>query len=347
MLRSFLASALLLGLIGCKGGTDPKGGSSTGPVKLQGSGASFPAPLYGKWFKDYKKAHPEVTVDYKSSGSGAGVKAIMDGTVDFGASDAAMTPEEIAKVDRGVVLVPMTAGKIVLAYNLEGVPDLKLTREAYTGIFLGKITKWNDPIIAKANPDAKLPDAPIHPIVRADSSGTTYVFSLHLAEISPEFKKSPGVNKAPNWPVGTKSKGNEGVTSSIQTTPGAIGYVEYGFAKNSKMPFALLENKEGAFITPSIKSGLASLESVTMPENFVAWVPDPAGKESYPIVSYTWLLLYKKYDDAAKLKAIKDMVAYGLDKGQESSESLGYIPLPKTVIEKVKPALEQLVLEKK
>src|SRR5215471_4306234 len=197
-------------------------------VKLQGAGASFPAPLYTKWFKTYSSAHQNVQIDYQSVGSGSGVKSVIDKTVHFGASDAAMKPEEMAKVDGGVQLFPMTAGSIVLAHSLKEVPNLKLSREAYGGIFSGKITKWNDPVIAKDNPDAKLPDAPINVIVRADSSGTTFVFTKHLSAISKEFAKDVGVNTMPNWPVGTKSKGNEGITASLLTTPGSIGYIEYG-----------------------------------------------------------------------------------------------------------------------
>jgi phosphate transport system substrate-binding protein len=211
-------------------------------VKLYGSGASFPAPLYNKWFKQYTAAHPEVQVDYQSTGSGQGVTAVIDGTVDFGASDKAMKPEEIAKVSRGVQLLPMTAGSIVLAYSVPNVDDLKLSRDAYAGIFLGKVTKWNDPAIVKTNANAKLPDMPINVIVRADSSGTTAVFTKHLSAISKEFAANPGENAMPNWAVGTKSKGNEGITSSLTTTPGSIGYLEYGYALKGKLHMAKLEN---------------------------------------------------------------------------------------------------------
>ncbi len=311
-------------------------------VKLMGAGASFPAPLYNKWFKDYHNLHPNVQVNYQSVGSGSGIKNFINKTVDFGASDAGMKPDEIAQVNVGVQLLPMTAGAIVLTYNLEGVPELKLTREAYAGIFLRKVTKWNDPLIVKANPDAKLPDNPINVVVRADGSGTTFVFSQHLAAISPEFAKSPGVNMMPNWAVGTRSKGNEGITASLRTTPGSIGYVEYGYAKGQGLAMAALENKSGKFVKASTFSAQASLSAVEMPANLMAWLPDPAGDDSYPIVTYTWLLCYKRYDDANKLKALKGVIEYGLTEGQKSSEQLGYVPLPAPIVAKVKDSLNNI-----
>jgi len=311
-------------------------------VKLQGAGASFPAPLYSKWFKSYSSTHNNVQIDYQSIGSGGGVKSFIDKTVDFGASDAAMKPEDIARVEGGVQLLPMTAGSVVLTYNLDGVTDLKLSRKAYSGIFLGKIKNWNDPLIAAANPGAKLPNSPINVVVRADSSGTTFVFTQHLSAISEEFKKSPGTNNMPNWPIGTKSKGNEGVTASIKTTPGAIGYIEYGYAKNLNMAMATLENKAGKFIAPTIAAGQASLAATEMPENFIAWNPDPDVADGYPIVTYTWLLCYKQYADKEKLAVLEDLLNYTLTEGQKDSEALGYIPLPAPVVEKVKAALQNI-----
>src|SRR5208283_187612 len=226
-----LVVAVVLGFTIC--------GEASDLVKLQGAGASFPAPLYYKWFKTYSGSHNNVQVDYQSVGSGSGVKSFMDKTVDFGASDAAMTTGEMSQVAAGVQCVPVTAGSIVLAYNVQGVTGLKLSRKAYSDIFLGRTRKWNDPLIAKTNPGVKLPDLPINVVVRADSSGTTYVFTRHLSAISPDFARSPGVNKMPNWPTGTRSKGNEGVTASIKTTPGSIGYVEYGYARSQKLSMAL------------------------------------------------------------------------------------------------------------
>ena len=307
---SITLSALILS--SCGGGTGPSA------VKLQGAGASFPAPLYSKWFKTYSTNHPNLQIDYQSVGSGGGIKSFIDKTVDFGASDAAMTPEEIAKVDVGVQLLPMTSGSIVLSYSLEGVTELKLSRKA------------------------KLPDKAINVVVRADSSGTSFVFTKHLSAISPEFAKSPGVNKMPNWAVGTKSKGNEGVTAAIKTTPGSIGYIEYGYAMTQKMPMVTLENKSGAFVAPTTASGQAALASAELPDNMIAWVSDPTAKDAYPIVTFTWVLCYKQYTDKAKLQALKDVLLYGLTDGQKDAEALGYIPLPAPVVEKGKAAIQSI-----
>ncbi len=331
---SITLSALILS--SCGGGTGPSA------VKLQGAGASFPAPLYSKWFKTYSTNHPNLQIDYQSVGSGGGIKSFIDKTVDFGASDAAMTPEEIAKVDVGVQLLPMTSGSIVLSYSLEGVTELKLSRKAYAGIFLGQIKTWNDPLIVKTNPGVNLPAKPINVVVRADSSGTSFVFTKHLSAISPEFAKSPGVNKMPNWAVGTRSKGNEGVTAAIKTTPGSIGYIEYGYAMTQKMPMVALENKSGAFVAPTTASGQAALASAELPDNMIAWVSDPTAKDAYPIVTFTWVLCYKQYTDKAKLQALKDVLLYGLTDGQKDAEPLGYIPLPAPVVEKGKAAIQSI-----
>jgi phosphate transport system substrate-binding protein len=345
-MRSILRVVALLSIIGlaCSGVSCNSSSSAPGgQFKLQGAGASFPAPLYGKWFKAYNAAHPNVQIDYQSNGSGAGIKALIDKTVDFGASDMAMKPEEIKQVDVGVQLLPMTAGCIVLAYNLEGVDDLKLSRDAYVGIFLGKITKWNDPAIAKTNEGVKLPDAPVNVVVRADSSGTTYVFTKHLSAISEEFAKSPGTNKMPNWPVGTKSLNNEGIAGSLATTPGAIGYMEYGYAKmNKKIKVAKLQNKAGKFIEANLASAQAALASVKMPEDMITWVSDPEGDGSYPIVTYTWIMCYKKYAEAKKANALKDVLNYCLTEGQKQSEALGYVPLPEKVVSRAQAALANI-----
>lgn len=310
--------------------------------QLAGAGATFPAPLYQRWAFEYNKKVPGVQVNYQSIGSGAGVKNFLQGVVDFGASDAAMTDEEMAKSPRGTVLIPATAGSVVMAYNLPAVPTLNLTRAALAGIFLGKIKKWNDPAIAAANPDAKLPDQAINVAYRSDGSGTTFVFTQHLAAISPDFDDEVGFDKSVTFPVGIGGKGNEGVTALVKQSPGTIGYVEYGYAANNGLSMAAIENKSGKFIMPSPETGAAALASVEMPENLRVWPADPEAPEAYPISSFTWLLLYKTYPDAAKLQALRDFVSYGLTEGQTYAAELGYIPLPEAVVAKAKAALESV-----
>jgi len=318
------------------------GAGSADLVKLQGAGASFPAPLYTKWFRTYNGAHQNVQVDYQSVGSGSGIKSVIDKTVDFGASDAAMKPEDMARVPGGVQLFPMTAGSILLAYNLKGVDNLKLSRKAYSGIFLGTVKKWNDPAIAQSNPGVNLPDLPVNVVVRADGSGTSFVISKHLSAISPEFDKNVGANTMPNWPVGTKSKGNEGVTASIMTTPGAIGYIEYGYARSQNVPMAMLENKSGKYVAANTASGQAALASAQLPDDLIAWNSDPNVADAYPIVTYTWLICYKKYPDKRKQQAMQDLVKYGLTEGQKDAEALGYVPLPQQVVARASSAIQNI-----
>lgn len=312
-------------------------------TQLQGAGATFPAPLYQRWIAEFTKAHPGIQINYQGLGSGAGIKQFTQGLVTFGASDAAMSDEEIAKVKPGVVLIPATAGSVVLAYNLPEVKDLKLSREAYTGIFLGKVTRWNDPAIVKANPGVKLPDLDIAACERSDGSGTTFVFTQHLSAISLEFQEKVGKGTTVTWPVGVAGKGNDGVTALIKQSPGAIGYVEYGYAVNSKLKFAALENKAGNYVKATPESGAATLSEAQFPPDVLrGWVPDPAGKEAYPISTFTWLLLYKTYTDQAKWNALKAFVNFGLTDGQKLSNELGYIPLPKPVTDKGLEALNQI-----
>jgi phosphate transport system substrate-binding protein len=316
--------------------------SSGASASLTGAGASFPAPLYQRWFAEYNKQNPNVQVTYQSVGSGAGVEQFTQQTVDFGASDVAMTDEEIGAIDKGVVLLPMTAGSIVLAYNLPDVEGLKLSRQVYADILLGKITKWNDPAIASINPDLQLPDTDITVVYRSDGSGTTGVFTQHLSTINPEWKEKVGEGKTVEWPVGIGAKGNEGVTAQILQTEGSIGYVEYGYAKQQEIPAASLENKAGTYVAPSSESAAQSLSAVTLPENLRAFITDPEGEESYPIVSYTWILAYQNYDDADKLNAFKEVINWSLTEGQSYAEELGYIPLPENVVDKVETALDTI-----
>lgn len=310
-------------------------------IRLTGSGASFPAPIYTTWFKQFSRANKDVQVNYQSKGSGAGIRDFINHTVDFAASDAAMNDKEIAQVKEGVQLLPMTAGEIVLAYNLKGVDHLNIPRKIYPAIFLGKIKKWNDPAIVSANPGVSLPDKDITVVARADSSGTTFVFSKHLSTISPEFKNSVGVGKTLNWPADAKmvkAPKNDGVTATIKQTPGAIGYIEYGFARMSKLPMASLENKDGKFVAPGLEGGQAALAGAEIPENMIVWLSDPSGEASYPIATYTWMLFYKKYEDAKKAEILRNMVTYCLDEGQKIADQAGYIPLPSNVVESVRKA---------
>jgi len=322
--------------------------ASAQDLRLTGSGASFPFPLYSAWFKDFSKQTPGVTVDYQAKGSGAGIQDFINNTVDFAASDAAMTDEEIAKVKQGVVLLPMTAGEIVLSYNLSGVNELKLPRDVYAGIFMGTIGKWNDPKIAAANPGVKLPDQNITVVARSDSSGTTYVFTDHLSAVSAAFKSTVGQGTTVQWPKSfVKAPKNDGVTATVKQTPGAIGYIEYGYAIATKQPMAILQNKAGQFVAPGDEAGKAALAGAEFPTKTLpgsdtpdlrVWVSDPAGEMAYPIASFTWMLFYQDQDDA-KAKVLRDMVEYGLTKGQAMAPKMGYIPLPDSVVARVRKAV--------
>jgi phosphate transport system substrate-binding protein len=309
-------------------------------LRLTGSGATFPFPLYSAWFKSFSGKHKGVTVDYQGKGSGAGVRDFINRTVDFAASDAAMTDEEISKVPGGVQMLPMTGGEIVLAYNLPGNPKgLKLPRDVYTGIFLGKITKWSDPKLKTANPGVNLPDTDITVVRRADSSGTTFVFTNHLAAVSEEWKKGPGAGTTVNWPKGDKivaSPKNDGVSATIKQTPGAIGYLEFAFAKFAKLEIAELQNKAGHYVSAGGDGGPAALASVKLPADLRAWVTDPDAPKAYPIATYTWMLFYKESKDPKKAAALRQLVEYCLGEGQKMAPQMGYIPLPAEVVAAVK-----------
>jgi phosphate transport system substrate-binding protein len=310
-------------------------------VRLTGSGASFPFPLYSAWFKTFSTKQKIVAVDYQAKGSGAGIQDFINRTVDFAGSDAAMTDEEMAKVPGGVQLLPLTAGEIALAYNLDGVKGLKLPRDVYAGIFLGKITKWSDPKLKAANPGLTLPDKDITVVRRADSSGTTFVFTTHLSAISDEWKKGPGTGTTVRWAESNKfvaAPKNDGVTATIRQTPGSIGYVEYSFAKFAKVEMALPQNKAGQFVAPGGPGGAEALAGVKLPDDLRAWLPDPEGAGAYPIVTYTWLLAYKKNQDAKKAAALRELVDYCLTDGQKVSAQMGYIALPDRVADAVRRA---------
>ncbi len=338
------ALSLLLVVIGCAPAGKSQREKPEGKV-LVGAGATFPANLYDKWFDEFQRANPDWSVVYDAVGSGEGVKQFVAGTVDFGASDAAMTDREIEQVERGAHLVPTTAGSIVLAYNIPGIGrGLKLSREAYTKIFLGKIDYWDDPVIQKEN-DTPLPHLQIAVVTRFDSSGTTFAFTNHLSSASPQWREGPGFGKTVNWPPNAmQARGNEGVAAMVSRTFGAIGYVELGFAMKAGLNSAKLQNKEGTFIPATVASGAAALSHIELPSNLRAFVPDPEGSDSYPIVTLTWMLLYDRYDDASKAAALKKLLKYCLTDGQKYNEDLGYLRLPSNIataalaeIERVKP----------
>ncbi len=332
------------------GTASPTSGSTSSPAtsgnssSLSGAGASFPAPLYQRWFNDYNKANPGTQISYQSVGSGAGVEQFLAGTVDFGATDAPLKPEERAKFkakyNAEPIQVPMTGGSVAFAYNLEGVKDLKLSRAAYCGIAAGKITKWNDPAIAKANTGAKLPDQTIQFVHRSDGSGTTYQFTTHLTAACPGIWTA-GANKTVSWPVGTGAKGNEGIAAQIQQTPNSIGYVEYSYGKQTNLAMAAIENKSGKLIVPSPESGAEAFVGEKVPADLALTVPDSANPKAYPISGLTWLLLYPT-KDAAKQAALKSVVDWSLTTGKATATELGYIPLEAGLVAKVKEELNKV-----
>lgn len=308
-------------------------------VTLSGAGATFPQPLYERYVREMRKAHPDIKVNYQSIGSGGGVKQTIAGTVDFGASDAAMTDGEIAKVKGGVILVPTAGGAVSVVYNLPGVKSLKLSNKVMSGIFEGKITTWNDPQIVQDNKAAKLPATAIKPTVRADGSGTAFIFTNHLSAVSPEFKAAVGASKEPKWSSGfLKGKGNPGVAALVKQTPGSIGFVEYEFALKSGLSSASVQNGSGQYVAPSLKAANQALADVQFPENFRAF--DVNSAQGYPIVGLTWLLIPKSQKDPAKAKAIKTMVKWMLTSGQQFNDDLNYTSIPTSVAQRAIEAVE-------
>lgn len=334
-----LAAALLFGLLSA-GSPDSHAG-----VRLTGSGASFPFPLYSTWFKTFSRANRGVIVDYQAKGSGSGIRDFINETVDFGASDAAMTDAEMAAVDRGVQLLPITAGAIVLTYNLDGIPALKLPRAIYPEIFMGDITRWDDPKIAAANPGVTLPSQPITVVRRADSSGTTYAFTHHLSAVNSAWAERFGEGKTVQWPASDKfiaAPKNDGVTATIRQTPGAIGYVEFAYAKFSGLPTARLENASGVYVEASQASAEAALAGVELPDDMRVWVHDPGAEEAWPIVTFTWILAYETYSDGEKARVLREVMAYCLGEGQAIAERLGYVRLPEPILKQVRQQIERI-----
>jgi phosphate transport system substrate-binding protein len=333
-----LAVALLGGLLAFS--------QSASATTLNGAGATFPAPLYQAWIGQFHKDHPETAIRYDAVGSGEGLARFSAGKVDFAGSDVAVSKDGVEKIERGVVQFPATAGLIVLAYNLPGFEGaLKLPRDVYADIFLGKVRTWNDARIAAANPGVKLPATTITPIGRADSSGTTYNFTSHLAAVSGAWTDiGPGVGKVVAWPsVTVLARGNEGVAAKIKISEGSIGYVEYGFARRLGLPVAALENKEGRFVAPSPEAGATAIASSAARglDGLAASLVNPAGAGAYPIVAYSWLVLHRAYP-AEQARDLKSFVHYALDQGQNSALDLGYIPLPRAVADLGAKMVDQL-----
>jgi phosphate transport system substrate-binding protein len=330
-----LTAAACLTTASCSGAEDD--------VTLQGSGATFPAPLYKRWFLEYYRHHPEVRVNYQPIGSSAGVRQFTQGLVEFGASDAAMSDKEIAQVPDGVQLLPMTAGSVAISYNLPGVSEpLRLSRAALLGILLGEIDNWSEPALAACNPGVRLPDLAITFVRRSDGSGTTFAFTNHLSAVSPDWKQGPGVGKSVVWPVGIGAKGNAGVAALVQQTPGAVGYVESGYAELTHLPMAALENRSGQYLQPSVQASQAALAEAKVPENLRVWITDPRAPGAYPIVTYTWILCYRQYRDARVAATLKEVIRFGLTEGQQWSADLGYVPLPENVKALVLHALDNI-----
>lgn len=301
---------------------------------INGAGATFPYPLYAKWFSEYAKVNSAVKFNYQSIGSGGGIKQINARTVDFGASDKALSDAELKAAPGELLHIPTVMGAVVVTYNIPGVTKgLRLTPETLTNIYLGKITKWNDPKLTKDNPKVALPNAPIVVVHRTDGSGTTSIFTNYLSKVSPEWQKAVGTGTSVRWPVGLGGKGNEGVAGQIKNTKYSIGYVELAYATENKLAFADLKNKAGQFVTPSIASTSAAAAGAakSMPKDYRVDLVNQPGKNAYPIAGFTWLLVYKKQADKVKGKALVDFLRWELAKGQKMAPALLYAPLPANV----------------
>ncbi|HUK65336.1 MAG TPA: phosphate ABC transporter substrate-binding protein PstS [Anaeromyxobacteraceae bacterium] len=319
--------------------------AAAGGLLVNGAGATFPFPLYSKWFSDYNKKLPDIKFNYQSIGSGGGIKQITERTVDFGASDAPMTDEELALAP-GIVHIPTVMGAVVVTYNAP-VEGLKLTPETLAGLFLGKITKWNDQALAKDNPGVKLPDGPVSVIHRSDGSGTTNIFTDYLSKVSPEWKAAVGAGKSVKWPAGLGAKGNEGVSGLVKGTPGAVGYVELAYANQNKLARAALRNKDGQFVLPSLEGTSEAAAGVPMPPDFRVSITNADGKTAYPMASFTYILVYKDQSDKEKGEAVLKFLWWAVHDGQAAAPALDYAPLPKAVVAEVEKKLESLTVQGK
>jgi phosphate transport system substrate-binding protein len=329
---------------------DTKGGSApspvpsqAGPISLNGAGATFPYPLYSKWIAEYNKQFPNIRINYQSIGSGGGIRQIIAGTVDFGATDAPMKDDESKQAPGKLLHIPATIGAVVVSYNVpELTAPLKLSAEALADIYLGKIKKWNDPKIAADNAGAKLPAKEISVVYRTDGSGTTNVYTDYLSAVSAEWKDKVGVGKSVKWPVGLGAKGNEGVTGQVKTTPYTIGYIERAYATQNKLPMTEIKNKAGKFTAPTTAAMSAAAEGVEMPAELNVSLVDSAAEAAYPITGYTYMLVYADAKDSAKGEAIAKYLWWALHDGQKFAEALDYAPLPAKVITLVEARLKEL-----
>jgi len=313
-------------------------------TNLNGAGATFPYPIYSKWFNEYHNLHSDIQINYQSIGSGGGIRQVQAGTVDFGATDGPMTDEQIAQSKVKVLHIPTVLGAVVPAYNIPGVSgEVKLTAEALAGIFLGRISKWTDKAITSANPGINFPDQNITVVHRSDGSGTTYIFTDYLSKVSRDWQGIVGKGTSVKWPVGIGGKGNEGVAGSIRQLPGSIGYIELIYAIQNKIPYGSVQNSSKNFVKASLETTTAAAVGVKMPADFRVSITDPPGKSAYPIASFTWLLIPTHPADANKGKILKDFLFWMLDKGQTMVEALSYAPLPKDAVEKEKAAISSQV----
>ncbi len=332
--------AVVVGILGL-GMTGP----AQAQLQLNGAGATFPYPLYSKWFSVYQQVDSSCRFNYQSIGSGGGIKQITEQTTDFGATDGPMTDEQLQAAPGRIVHVPMVSGAVVLTYNLEGVKSgLQLTPETIAGIFSGKLTKWNDPALAAANPGVTLPAKDIVVVHRSDGSGTSYIFTDYLSKVSKDWLNKVGKGTSVSWPVGLGGKGNEGVTGLVKQTPGALGYVELIYALSNELSFANVANQTGAFVTPSLESVTAAAAgaAATMPDDFRVSITNAPGATAYPISGMTWLLVYEKQKDAEKGKKLVKFLDWALRDGQKYGPDLHYAPLPPAVAGKAQAALAKI-----
>jgi phosphate transport system substrate-binding protein len=311
-------------------------------MAINGAGATFPYPIYSKWFDAYAKVDPSVRFNYQSIGSGGGQKQILAQTVDFGASDGPMSDDNLAKAPGKILHIPTVAGAVVVTYNLPGNPALKLDGDTIAGIYLGQIKKWNDPKLTALNAGLKLPDQDIVVVHRSDGSGTTFIFTDYLSKVSPEWKSKAGNNTSVNWPTGIGGKGNEGVSGQVKQTPGALGYVELIYAIQNKMPYADVKNSAGEFVKPTIESVTAAFATADIPDDFRFSMTNAPGKDAYPICGATWLLVYQQPKDPAKGKKLVEFLKWALTDGEGMAKTLDYAPLPESVQQRVLKRIDEI-----